>query len=223
MSIRKYYYINNLLIGIILITLIQVPFFNQNLTNNTSEELVVNKEITSYNCNLTSNTKSSIYPQAIFNDIASASILCYLHLITTQVQLDINFVGSNSLIESSSEVKTVLEEIVIFSKIRSVQVVESDAINLDHTELFVGNITYIQFQLSSEIPIGVLRNVKITFIQDTYDFLTHYNYILGVNWQRLIGNQNVAIICDMGGSLLECKPLPHSITTVSNKLVLSWL
>ncbi len=156
------------------------------------------------------------------NDIISAKITCYLHLKTTQVQLDINFLGSDS-VEVDTKFYTTLEEISVYGEIRSVYVVESNTIELDHIEEVIGNSTKIQFALSSYIPIGFVRNVKITYIQDTDDFLTYYNYELGVNWLRLIGNQNVIIICDKGISLLSCLPLPHSISTVNNKLVLSWL
>jgi len=168
------------------------------------------------------NQKNSILQTNTMNDIISAKITCYLHLKTTQIQLDINFLGTNSL-ELNNKFYTTLEEISVYGEIRSVYVVESDTIVLNHIEEVIGNSTKIQFTLSSYIPIGFVRNVKITYIQDTADFLTNYNYELGVNWLRLIGNQNIIIICDYGISLLNCQPLPHSISIVNNKLVLNWL
>jgi DNA-binding transcriptional ArsR family regulator len=171
------------------------------------------------------NFKNHVFHTKSLNDILSAKITCYLHLRTTQVQLDIDFVGVE--IDSSLKIKTVYfniyEEISIFGEIRSVQVVEANTIELEHYEEVIGNSTKIQFLLSSNIPVGFVRNVKITYVQDTEDFLTHYNYELGVNWLRQIGNQNVIIICDKGISLLNCLPSPHSISTIGNKLVLSWL
>ncbi|NHJ39185.1 MAG: MarR family transcriptional regulator [Asgard group archaeon] len=159
------------------------------------------------------------------NDIASAKVTCYLHLKTTQVQLDIDFVGSDSesIGEINSKYYTSFEEISVYGQIRGVQVIESNTIELEYFLEVVDNSTKIQFALSTDIPVGFVRNVKITFIQDTKDFLTHYNYELGVNWQRRIGNQNVIVICDKGISLMNCLPPPHSISTISNKLVLSWL
>jgi uncharacterized membrane protein len=184
------------------------------ISNSTPSELVK-----------TNNQTNPFIQTNSMNDIISAKITCYIHLKTTQVQLDIDFVGTDSTEsqEVSSRFYTILEEISVYGEIRNLQVTESDTIPLEHIEEVIGNSTKIQFTLSSDIPIGFIRNVKITYIQDTIDFLTHYNYELGVNWLRLIGNQNVVIICDKGISLLNCLPLPHSISTINNQLVLSWL
>ncbi len=131
--------------------------------------------------------------------------------------------ADSSQIKTKTSIYTTIEEVSIFGEIRSVQVVESGSIDLEHSEIIDGNSTRVQFTLSSDIPVGFTRNVKITYIQDTGDFLTYYKYQLGVDWLRRIGNQNVIIICDKGISLMNCFPSPHSISTVSDKLVLSWL
>ncbi|MGC9779855.1 MAG: MarR family transcriptional regulator [Candidatus Heimdallarchaeota archaeon] len=178
--------------------------------------------------NVTEKRFSSFESQLIktdtLNDIVTVKVTCYLHLRTAQVQLDIDFLGADfNQIKTKNGFYTTIEEISIFGDIRSVQVIESGSIELEHSEIIDSNSTRIQFTLSSDIPIGFTRNVKITYIQDTDDFLTFYNYQLGVDWLRRIGNQNVIIICDKGISLMNCLPSPHSISTVSDKLVLSWL
>jgi len=152
------------------------------------------------------------------NDISSAKITCYLHLKTTQVQLDITFLGTESSISKNS----FTEEVSVFGSIRNVMVIESDYLELIFDLLETDNSTIIQFYLSSDIPVGFTRNVKISFIQDTYDFVAYYNYFLKVSWFRGVGNQNVIIIFDKDLSLLNCKPTPHSISSINNKLVLSW-
>ena len=54
------------------------------------------------------------------NDISSAKMTCYLHLKTTQVQLDINFLGADSTPKPNDNyVRSVNEEIAVFGTIRN--------------------------------------------------------------------------------------------------------
>ncbi|NPE08743.1 MAG: MarR family transcriptional regulator [Asgard group archaeon] len=216
------------LISALLVITCNYPIYSQKMSiidDNSSDSILQKNDDLIRNGKQGFDFNNQVLSTNSLNDIASARITCYLHLRTTQIQLDINFVGvdSDSPSETKSRFYTSQEEISVFGEIRGVQIIEANTIELDHYEEVIGNSTKIQFALSSEIPVGLVRNVKITYLQDTKDFLTHYNYELGVNWLRRIGNQNVIIICDREISLLKCVPPPHSISTVSNKLVLSWL
>ncbi|MHA1211707.1 MAG: hypothetical protein ACTSSH_04520, partial [Candidatus Heimdallarchaeota archaeon] len=126
-----------------------------------------------------------------FNDIESIRVVCYLHLKTVQVQIDINYVGSSDLLVEKTRTSTVFEQILIRNSIiRNVQVIESSSTQLEHSEIILENGTLIQFVLSSTIPVGVQRNVKITYLQDTTELTSSYSYYLGVDWLRRIGSHH---------------------------------
>jgi uncharacterized membrane protein len=153
-------------------------------------------------------------------DISVGKITSYLHTKTAQIQLDIEFVGAE---EASSLQSTNIETIEVAGFVRSVQVIESDSKSLPHTETELENSTKIQFTLSSNIPVGFTRNVKITFVQDTVELSTKYNYKFGIDWLRRVGTQNTKIIFDKGLALIKCTPNPHTISTIGKRLILSWL
>lgn len=153
-------------------------------------------------------------------DISIGKITSYLHTKTAQIQLDIEFVGSE---ESGSLLNTNIETIEVAGFVRTVLVIESDSKSLAHTVIELENSTKIQFTLSSNIPVGFTRNVKITFVQDTEELSTKYNYKLGIDWLRRVGTQSTRIIFDKGLALIKCTPNPHTISTIGKRLILSWL
>ncbi|MHA1555802.1 MAG: helix-turn-helix transcriptional regulator [Candidatus Heimdallarchaeota archaeon] len=153
-------------------------------------------------------------------DISVGKITSYLHTKTAQIQLDIEFVGAE---EASSLQSTNIETIEVAGFVRSVQVIESDSKILPYTTTELENSTKIQFTLSSNIPVGYTRNVKITFVQDTEELSTKYNYKLGIDWLRRVGTQTTKIIFDKGLALIKCTPNPHTISTIGKRLILSWL
>ncbi len=153
-------------------------------------------------------------------DISVGKITSYLHTKTAQIQLDIEFVGVD---EASSLQNTNIETIEVAGFVRSVQVIESGSKILPYTATELENSTKIQFTLSSDIPVGFTRNVKITFVQDTAELSTKYNYKLGIDWLRRVGTQNTRIIFDKGLALIKCIPNPHTISTIGKRLILSWL
>ncbi|MHA1211888.1 MAG: MarR family transcriptional regulator, partial [Candidatus Heimdallarchaeota archaeon] len=71
--------------------------------------------------------------------------------------------------------------------------------------------------------VGVQRNVKITYLQDTTELTSSYSYYLGVDWLRRIGSHHILIICDEDISLTKCIPSPHSTSSSNGMLTLSWL
>jgi len=169
-------------------------------------------------------TKDDYISLDSLNAISTAKVTCYLHLKTTQVQLDIDFVGIS--LSNSNEFKTnalTTEMVFVLGDIRTVEVVENEVNTLSHELFVIENGTIIQFELTSEIPVGVTRNVKITFIQDTLDLDPEYYYPFGFNWMRIIGSHTVNILCDTDISLLGCDPSPHILSTIGDKLVLIWL
>ncbi|MHA1186779.1 MAG: helix-turn-helix transcriptional regulator [Candidatus Heimdallarchaeota archaeon] len=158
------------------------------------------------------------------NAISSAQVTCYLHLKTAQVQLDIDFVGVSELKSKEFESSALTtEKVSVLGDIRSVEVVENEGISLSPELFFLENFTIIQFELSSIIPVGVTRNVKITFIQDTTELIPDFIYPIGLSWMRTIGSHTVNILCDADISLLDCNPSPHTISTTGDKLLLTWL
>ncbi|MHA1126996.1 MAG: helix-turn-helix transcriptional regulator [Candidatus Heimdallarchaeota archaeon] len=158
------------------------------------------------------------------NAISSAQVTCYLHLKTAQVQLDIDFVGVSELKPKEYESSALTtEKVSVIGDIRSVEVVEDEEISLSPELFFLENVTIIQFELSSTIPVGVTRNVKITFIQDTTELVPDFIYLFGLSWMRTIGSHTVNILCDADISLLGCIPSPHTISITGDKLLLTWL
>ncbi len=153
-------------------------------------------------------------------DISSGKITSYLHTKTAQIQLDIEFVG----VEGINSLQSInIETIEVAGFVRNIQVIESDSKILPFTATKLTNSTKIQFTLSSSIPVGFTRNIKITFIQDTEELSTKYNYKLGIDWLRRVGTQNTKIIFDKGLALIKSIPNPHTISTIGKRLVLSWL
>jgi uncharacterized membrane protein len=189
----------------------------------------INVESSEAECNEQSQMKTKQIKNRLFtiqntqvNAIETAKITCFLHLKTAQILVDIQFVGIAEEIIFLPEA-TRNETLIILGEVRNIRVVEEDTIVLEHLEEFDGNFTTIKFELSSTIPEGIKRNVKITLFQDCLDYDSHYNFKLGLNWNRTIGSQNIIFICDHEISLLDVNPEPHTISTITGQLVLSWL
>ena len=220
--------IRNKLLIVFCITLVLPSIFSHIMEIETQKNSIIsqiessNSKYYSYNDDNVPKKKIGYFLSESNNAIESVKVTCFLHLKTAQIQLDIDFVGSSSLSNFKLE-NSLLESILIQGDIRNVQIVESGSTQLEGSLLEHENGTIIQFQLSSEIPIGIIRNVKITFFQDTYDYETHYSYQLGIDWNRTIGSQNVIFICDVEISLLNTYPNPHTISTIGGQLTLSWL
>ena len=226
LQVKNQYYTSLLLFFIFVIIYSQIlftlPYHTDAAKVNTFETTIISDPLSDYKQNIFVNDIVSLES---LNDISAAKVICYLHLKTVQVQLDIDFVGvSATKIPSDAYTNAItLERITVLGEIRNVQVVESDVNILLHTLVTTVNGTMIQFELTASIPVGVTRNVKITYIQDTSTLVTNFNYQFGIYWMRRIGSHAVNILCDAEISLLSCNPSPHTISTIGDKLVLSWL
>ena len=163
------------------------------------------------------------------NDISTGEIICFLHRKTAHIQINIEFVGTNttnnSLFTSKEEREsenTTLESIIVAGAVREVTIIEANNYTLQHTEIDLNGSTKIQFALTKPIPIGFSRNVRINFIQETTQVDTLFYYELGVDWLRRIGSQKARVIFDKGLSLINSMPKPHVISSIGDRLILSW-
>ncbi|HUT82793.1 MAG TPA: MarR family transcriptional regulator [Candidatus Bathyarchaeia archaeon] len=213
---RKSVYIAILIFTIISFQLLDYSSIERTLTNN--------EQIKNIDSPTTKTTfgKGMYIQNSELNAIESVKVTCFLHLKTAQVLLDINYVGIEGL-KSFTPKGIINESITVLGTVRNVLVIEEGSITLSHQLTVWENGTIIEYDLSSIIPIGLKRNIKISFVQDTTNLESNYNYQLGINWNRTLGSQNVFFICDTEISLLNVEPESHTITSITGQLTLAWL